>query len=157
MKKLFLTLLLASTSQYSLAEKLLIGFKGQHDQFDSVAFATFAKARNLTPVEFSANSIQLAAYTVNTRATEYEVYGYSLGASSAVKLVKLQYENKKLLPQFITTVGAHKNANLNLQKFGIPYIHFFDSSGVGSIYPGTRIYTTHSTAMQYVNKLYNYE
>jgi hypothetical protein len=77
----------------------------------------------------------------------YELYGYSLGASSVGQVMR----RVKHMPEHIWTVGAFHSTNVNFTPYGVKFDNFFDASGAGTKSPGIHIGVSHGKIMQFVS------
>ena len=134
---------------------IIIGFRGSQEEFDQSAFEDFAKKRNLTPIATSPYYIGRAIDIIDRHRGNYELYGYSLGAQSTRQVVIHLHQSRKRLPSRITTVGAHKNTNVDFSTYGIVFDNYFDGSGQGNRAPGQHLSVPHNRIMRYVTDNFN--
>ena len=149
---LFLFLLFFSSS----AEEhgIIIGFRGQNESFDQRAFEKFAKKRNLIPITVSPYKISSAVTIINNHNGYYELYGYSLGAYSISKLIRILDSRKMNMPGHITTVGAYHSTDVDFSKYNISFSNYFDNSGSRQKSPGTLLLNVrHDRIQEHVNTL----
>jgi len=159
MKQFILALLLA-VSMATQAEYvnplpgqgLLIGFRGLNGAFDQLAFEEFARRRNLIPMAFDHDNIIPAVVIANLYIVDYELYGYSKGAESAERFVKIAQQANIMLPRHITTVGAYHTAPVDFTKYNISFRNYFDASGSRQRNPGVHLpRVRHDRIQAYIN------
>ena len=127
MKKILLSLLALFPSEAYACNGYVIGFKGIHDRFDEQAFQYYAKQRGFCGKSFSWPNTQQAIKFVKDSGKEYELYGYSQGASSVRKVLEA---GRLRSPRFVITIGAWHTANINFDRFNVEYKNFYDKSGI---------------------------
>jgi len=150
MRTLLFILLLVTQNSFA-CERLIIGFKGINDLFDSQAFNQYAKKQNACPMTYSWNQAHLAVKFINRNNKQYQLYGYSKGAES----IKHVLQNVKRKPYLIVTIGAYHTAQVNYSKYGVKTLNYFDSSGRRNIASGIHIAgVSHQAIQSYVNKNY---
>jgi len=133
----------------------IIGFTGINETFDHKAFFKFAKAKKLLPIVLSHNQETVAYNIINNSQGYYEIYGFSKGAETSYSLVNKLVKNKVRLPNYVITIGAHTNTNVDFGKFNIEFKNYFDTSGIGQKSPGTYIKNKDHLEMQkFVNRVY---
>ena len=125
---------------------VIIGFRGKDGAFDQQAFSRFADKRGKPGVILYADQIDAALSHIE-KHQRYELYGYSLGASSVVKVMR----KVKHMPEHIWTVGAFHSTNVNFTSYGVRFDNFFDASGTGTKSPGMHIGVSHGKIMQFVS------
>lgn len=140
---LLLLFLLLSTVAHA---DVIIGFRGKGGAFDESAFARFADKRGKPGVVLYADQIDAALKHIE-KHQRYELYGYSLGASSVVQVMR----RTKIMPEHIWTVGAFHSTNVNFTSYGVRFDNFFDASGTGTKSPGMHIGVSHGKIMQFVS------
>ena len=127
MKKFLFTLLMLWPSTSFACNGYVIGFKGIHNRFDEQAFQYYAKQRGFCGKSFSWPDTKTAIKFVQSKGLPYELYGYSQGASSVRRVL----ETRALPgPRYVITIGAWRTANINFDKFNVPYKNFYDNSGI---------------------------
>lgn len=127
----------------------VIGFKGLNDAFDQKAFVTYADRIGYCSKSYSWNEIKSPTKLISSTDVPYQLYGYSMGASSVRTLLKTNVRK----PEFILTIGAYRTTNVNFDSYGIRYKNYFDHSGLGQSSPGTFLNVSHSKIQQEVNKI----
>lgn len=131
----------------------VIGFTGLNESFDHEAFFTFASKKQLIPIALSWKQEDIALSIIAGSKGYYELYGFSKGASTVYSVVNKKSGRK---PGCITTIGAYYSTNVDFSKFKIPFVNYFDTSGVGQKSPGIHIHNTEHLKMQaHVNTIYN--
>lgn len=131
------------------ADNIIIGFKGKYGQFDRIAFNEYAAKRNLKPI-IAHNDSRLFIINLIQNNPNYELYGYSRGAEIVSYVVRMTHENKMPMPKYVTTVGAHKNTDVDFNKYNIKFMNYFDDSGRGQKSEGIFIKIPHDKIMRYV-------
>lgn len=126
----------------------IIGFTGLDETFDHQAFFKFSRSRKLLPIVVSWRQEIVAYNIINNSVGYYELYGFSKGAETTYKLMNRLVKNKVRKPDFIITIGAHKDANVDFSKFDVKFSNYFDSSGIGSRSPGIYIKNREHLKMQ---------
>ena len=128
MKKLLFVLLMLLTPSTAFAcSGYVIGFKGIHNIFDEQAFQVYAMNRGYCGKSFSWPDTKTAIKFVQSKGLPYELYGYSQGASSVRRVL----ETRALpSPRYVITIGAWHTANINFDRFDVPYINYYDKSGI---------------------------
>ena len=160
MKRFIISLLLAVAALTAQAEYvtplpgqgLLIGFRGLNGAFDQQAFEEFAHKRNLIPLAFDHDNVIVAVLIADLYIVDYELYGYSKGAESTLKFVKIAREANIMLPRHITTVGAYHTAKIDFRPYNISFKHYFDASGSRQRNPGVHLpKIRHDKIQAYIN------
>lgn len=123
----------------------VIGFRGNHGQFDHKAFEQYAHWRGYCHQWFEWNHIDAALTFINQINTPYQLYGFSRGAGS-VRQILLKTQRK---PEFVITTGAFRTTNVNFDFFGVPYHNYFDRSGRGQTSPGIFVPIEHGKIQQF--------
>lgn len=136
-----------------MAGEFIVGFRGENNAFDRVAFREFASRRNLEPMEFVPHDIERASHVIRSRTESYELYGYSMGAWSSKQLLSLLQMNNERMPRHVTTVGAHPSVDVDFSHWGVTFSNYFDDSGRRHKSPGTHMPVPHGAAMKHVNQL----
>jgi len=126
----------------------IIGFTGLNETFDHQAFFKFAKSRKLLPIVVSWRQETVAYNIINNSAGYYELYGFSKGAETTYSLMNRLVKNNVRKPNFIITIGAHKDTNVDFSKFGVKFNNYFDVSGIGSRSPGIYVKNREHLKMQ---------
>ncbi len=148
MKKLLFLLLCLPTISFA-CKGYVIGFKGLNDAFDQKAFMSYADRIGYCGKSYSWNEIKSPAKLISNTTLPYQLYGYSMGASSVRTLLKTNVRK----PEFILTIGAYRTTDVNFDSYGIRYENYFDNSGRGQSSPGTFLNVSHSQIQQEVNKI----
>lgn len=131
----------------------VIGFTGLNESFDHEAFSAFASKKQLIPITLSWKQEDVALSIIGGSKGYYELYGYSRGAGTAYSVVSKKRGRK---PGCVTTIGAYHSTNVDFSKFKVPFVNYFDASGVGQRSPGTHISNIEHSKMQaHVNTIYN--
>jgi len=146
MKKIFIVVLLLSSSIANACESYVIGFRGLNGAFDLAAFNVYvgnkcSKLYNPTQTKEAINFIKKIDLP-------YELYGFSLGASS----IKTVLKRVPVKPIFVLTIGAYHTADVNFDLYGVKYQNYFDNSGkrqknIGIFVPNVE----HMKLQEYVN------
>jgi hypothetical protein len=150
MKKLFSIVLTAVLLSSTAQAQTVIGFRGAGGAFDERAFMDYAAKRNATGMILYSDQINLAMQVIKQNV-EYELYGYSLGAASVGRVLRLVESNKLHKPRYVLTAGAWHSTNVDFQKYNIKFDNYFDASGAGQKSPGKHIGgVSHRAIMRYV-------
>lgn len=149
MKKLLLALLTISSTSYACTG-YVIAFKGQHDIFDHKAFYGFYTNIGYCGIAYSWQDSKQAVNFINQIQVPYQLYGYSMGASTISKLLKSDQLNYKL-PEYIITIGAYKTTDVDFTKYNIKYDNYFDQSGQTQKSPGVFLNVPHNKIQTEVN------
>lgn len=145
MKKLVALLLFLSFPALAHAD-VIIGFRGKNGAFDNIAFTKFAAKRGKMGLVLNADQIDAALKHIEQHR-RYELYGYSLGASSVGQVMR----KTKHMPERIWTVGAFHTTNVDFGPYGVKFDNFFDLSGAGTKSPGMHIGgVSHAKIMEFV-------
>jgi hypothetical protein len=128
----------------------LIGFKGVNNQFDARAFMEYSNNVGLCGRIYSPKEVDEAIKFITNNKLPYELYGYSMGAESVRKILEKRPLRK---PEFVITIGAYRTANVDFDKFNVPYVNYFDDSGVGQKSWGYFLKVPHDKIQQEVNKV----
>ena len=128
----------------------VVAFKGLNDAFDNSAFNEYVERIEYCSRSYSWHDKKTAVKFINSLNVPYQLYAYSKGAETVSFLLR-QGEIKK--PEFILTIGAHRTANVNFEKYNIPYENYFDNSGIGQKSPGIFLNVLHSNMQKEVNKI----
>jgi len=128
----------------------VVAFKGLNDAFDNSALREYSERIEYCYKAYSWNDGKTAVKLINSLNVPYRFYAYSKGAETVSFLLR-QGEIKK--PEFILTIGAHRTANVNFEKYNIPYENYFDYSGIGQKSPGKFLNVSHSNIQKEVNKI----
>ena len=126
----------------------IIGFTGLNETFDHRAFFKFAKSRKLLPIVVSWRQETVAYNIINNSVGYYELYGFSKGAETTYSLMNRLVKNNVRKPDFIITIGAHKDTNVDFGKFDVKFNNYFDVSGIGSRGPGIYVKNREHLKMQ---------
>jgi hypothetical protein len=126
----------------------IIGFTGLNETFDHQAFFKFAKSRKLLPIVVSWRQETVAYNIINNSFGYYELYGFSKGAETTYSLMNRLVKNNVRKPDFIITIGAHKDTNVDFGKFNVKFNNYFDVSGIGSRSPGIYVKNREHLKMQ---------
>ncbi len=148
MKKFLFLLLYLPTVTFA-CKGYVIGFKGLNDAFDQKAFLDYANHIGYCGKSYSWNEIKSPTKLISSTDIPYQLYGYSMGASSVRNFLKTNIRK----PEFILTIGAYRTTNVNFDSYSIRYKNYFDHSGVGQSSPGTFLNVSHSKIQQEVNKI----
>ncbi len=127
----------------------VIGFKGKHDRFDQKAFTSYVNSLNYCAKSYSWQDTNSAVKLINDTAVPYQLYGYSMGATSVRKV--LQQNLRK--PEFVLTIGAYRTTDVNFDHHNVRYANYFDNSGLGQKSPGKFLNVSHDKIQQEVNNL----
>lgn len=150
MKKVAAFLIGWSCSMAFACQGLVIGFKGVDDAFDHKAFTHYAKKQGYCAKSFSWYQTKEAVKLIGNLSIPYQLYGYSKGAVSVSEV--LQHSALKK-PEFVITIGAHRTTNVNFDRFGVRYVNYFDSSGLGQRSAGIFLDVSHWEIQREVNDL----
>lgn len=145
--KHFLFGILLSFSSPAFADGIIIGFKGKNNAWDQAAFELYAEQRGMTPVALSARA-QHRALSIIKDNPVYELYGFSLGAETVIRLLREVVKLNLPKPQHIITIGAYKTVNVDFTPYGIKFMNYFDASGQGNQSPGIYIHGVKHLDMQ---------
>ncbi len=127
----------------------VIGFKGKHDRFDQKAFTSYANSLDYCAKSYSWQDIHSAIKLITNTIVPYQLYGYSMGATSVKKI--LQQNLRK--PEFVLTIGAYRTTDVNFDQYNVRYENYFDNSGLGQKGPGKFLNVSHDKIQQEVNNL----
>jgi len=128
-------------------DSYVIGFRGKGGAFDVNAFNEYAGTKCTRLYE--AGQPDDAVNFIKNIDVPYELYGFSLGATSFGTVLK----KVTVKPKFVLTIGAHRTADVDFSKYGVRYKNYFDNSGIGQKSPGIYVKNIEHMAMQqYVNK-----
>lgn len=148
MKSLALFALLFPSTAISCAG-YVVGFKGINDNFDNAAFIDYSRKTNYCYKAYSWNQTKQATKFINNLTVPYHLYGYSMGAGSIKEVLNTVTKR----PEFVITIGAYKNTDVNFTEYNIKFENYFDDSGVGQTSPGKFVFVPHNKIQQAVNKL----
>ncbi len=127
----------------------VIGFKGIADAFDQKSFISYANRVGYCGKSYSWNDIKSPTILVSSTNLPYQLYGYSMGATSIKSFLKQSLRK----PDFILTIGAYRTTDVNFDSYDIKYANYFDNSGVGQTSPGIFVNVSHDKIQKEVNKI----
>ncbi len=152
MKKFLLTCVFLFSISAESAE--VIGFRGKNEAFDQQAFYEYARQQGLKPVELSASQVAQALKHIQQSQGSYQLYGFSLGAQAVRQVLAHQHRNGLKMPQAVVTIGAYKTVDVDFAKYGVPFVNYFDDSGLGNKSPGIFLRIPHLQMQQKVNEIH---
>lgn len=151
MKKILFLLLFLPLSVYANCNLNIIGFGGLNDAFDHKAFKEYAEKKNACYKAFKWQEKDLALSYIKQLNNNFELYGYSKGAETVAKLVKIN----KVKPSYILTIGAFRTVDVDFTNYDIRFENYFDHSGVGQKSPGVFVKNiNHFKMQQYINQFF---
>lgn len=150
MKKLIVFVLSCFYLSAFACQGVVVGFKGINDAFDHKAFARYAEKQGLCARAFSWHQTREAVKLIGSLSVPYQLYGYSKGAVSVSEV--LQHSALKK-PEFVITIGAYRTTDVNFDRYGVRYVNYFDSSGLGQRSAGIFLDVSHWEIQKEVNNL----
>ncbi len=135
---------------YAGCDKYVVGFGGLNNAFDHKAFEDYAQNKNACFKYFKWQEKDLALSYIKGLSSDFELYGFSKGAETVAKLVKVH----NIKPKYVITIGAYKTTDVDFTKYNIKFDNYFDYSGFGQKSPGVHIKkVSHLSMQKYVNNL----
>jgi hypothetical protein len=130
----------------------VLGFAGLGNAFDTKAFNAYAKYNSLCKKVFTHEQEKLALEWIKKHNKPYELYGFSAGAATVGRVMRVVTKQNLNKPIRLITLGAYRTTNVDFTKYNVPFINLFDVSGRGQKSPGFFVQIPHMQIQRYFNE-----